>query len=91
MHHLNPLNKDLSIAELCKKGSLNKVKLENKENMFDYILEEWSANIARALDLKVKISLIIASLRPEIRAMPSEIFSTRPTLLSSISALNPEI
>ena len=27
-HHLNPLNKDLSIAELCKKGSLNKVKLE---------------------------------------------------------------
>lgn len=36
---------------------LNKVKLENKENMFDYIMEEWAANIARALELKVKLGL----------------------------------
>jgi hypothetical protein len=36
---------------------LNKVKLKNKDDMFDYIMEEWAANISRGLELKVRIGV----------------------------------
>jgi hypothetical protein len=36
---------------------LDKIKLNNKDNIFDYIVEEWSANIARALELEVRIGV----------------------------------
>lgn len=36
---------------------LNKIKIKNKENVFDYVMEEWAANISRALELKLRIGV----------------------------------
>ncbi len=36
---------------------LDKIKLKNKNNMFDYIIEEWAANIARALELEIRMGV----------------------------------
>lgn len=35
----------------------DKTKLKNKNNMFDYIIEEWAANIARALELEIRMGV----------------------------------
>lgn len=46
-----------SLDEKINLLPLSKVKLENKDDMFDYIMEEWAANIARALELKIRLGV----------------------------------
>lgn len=46
-----------SLDKKIKLLPLNKTKIKNKDEMFDYVIEEWAANISRALELKVKLGI----------------------------------
>jgi len=46
-----------SLKNKIKLLPLDKVKMKNKENMFDYVMEEWASNISRALELEIRMGV----------------------------------